>query len=384
MSTINFMQILFKYTRNFFNIPFVYLSMADFKSKRKCSTDENHRRLIQQEGERYKINRLRCEQDVLKRISNPMRPFRSGGLAGGGFNEGEPMITIPVVVHVVYKTKEQNISDEQIFSQMDVLDRDFRKKNIDRNQIPEVWKSIAADTRIEFDLATVDPNGNPGLAITRTHTNKNEFIDNDDVKFDSKGGKNAWDTTRYLNIWVCKLGNDLLGYAQFPNGPPETDGVVISYEAFGTIGTAKAPFALGRTTTHEIGHYLDVFHIWGDENLLEDPCSRTDNVIDTPNQKGPNTGKHTFPSHKEDCPNTGENGTMFCNYMDYVWDESMYMFTLGQYARMRATLGGPRRTLLTSDVLRKPEQDLHLASMIRLPAKVYDGIDAVKPVEQIM
>ena len=152
--------------------------MADFKSKRKCSTDENHRRLIQQEGERYKINRLRCEQDVLKRISNPMRPFRSGGLAGGGFNEGEPMITItssgPRLL--LYKTKEQNISDEQIISQMDVLDRDFRKKNIDRNQIPEVWKSIAADTRIRFQSGLrLNPHGRSWTCYNLEHIpDKNE------------------------------------------------------------------------------------------------------------------------------------------------------------------------------------------------------------------
>ena len=142
---------------------------------------------------------------------------------------------------------------------------------------------------------------------------------------------------KYLNIWVCQLSGGLLGYAQFPGGPPKTDGVVITHTGFGTKGTASKPFHLGRTATHEIGHWLNLRHIWGD---TED-CSGSDLVADTPNAEGPNFGTPSFP--KISC-NNGPNGDMFMNYMDYVDDEAMFMFTSQQSERMRATLDNERNT----------------------------------------
>ncbi|HKG22285.1 MAG TPA: zinc metalloprotease, partial [Blastocatellia bacterium] len=152
-------------------------------------------------------------------------------------------------------------------------------------------------------------------------------------------GKAPWPTDRYLNLWVCNLGGGLLGYAQFPGGPAETDGVVITHRGFGTNGTAQAPFNLGRTATHEVGHFLNLRHIWGD---TED-CSGTDFVADTPNAAGPNFAKPIFP--KVSCRN-GPNGDMFMNYMDYTDDDSMFMFTAQQVARMHATLEGFRNALV--------------------------------------
>jgi hypothetical protein len=160
------------------------------------------------------------------------------------------------------------------------------------------------------------------------------------VKYTSRGGINAWPSERYLNIWVCSLGNGLLGYAQFPGGPAATDGVVILNLAFGTTGTAQAPFNLGRSATHEIGHWLNLRHIWGDT----EHCEGTDFVVDTPNAQSPNYGKPHFPHVS--C-NNGPNGDMFMNYMDYVDDDTMVMFTAGQVARMTATLEGPRNNLGT-------------------------------------
>ena len=127
----------------------------------------------------------------------------------------------------------------------------------------------------------------------------------------------------------------LLGYAQFPGGQPETDGVVINYKAFGTTGTAQAPFNLGRTATHEVGHWLNLRHIWGDTS----DCSGTDFVDDTPKAQRQNYGTPTFPHIS--C-NNAPNGDMFVNYMDYVDDEAMFMFTTGQVERMAATFLGPR------------------------------------------
>ncbi|NJK39929.1 MAG: zinc metalloprotease, partial [Oscillatoriales cyanobacterium SM2_3_0] len=222
--------------------------------------------------------------------------------------------TIPVVVHVVYHSAspEQNISEAQIQSQIEVLNRDFRAKNPDITGVPEAFKSLVTDARIEFTLATTDPQGKPTNGITRTATTATAFMDDDAVKYSLRGGINAWPGDLYLNIWVCQLGAGLLGYAQFPGGSTETDGVVITYTAFGTMGTAAAPFNLGRTATHEIGHWLNLRHIWGDDG---DGCHGSDFVDDTPNQAGSNSGRPTFP--RITC-NNGPNGDMFMNYMDYT------------------------------------------------------------------
>jgi hypothetical protein len=232
---------------------------------------------------------------------------------------------IKVVVHVVYKDTSQNISDAQINSQIKVLNLDFRAKNSDKKKTPAVWSGLVADSQVEFTL----------YKITRTQTTRSSFGTDDGVKRASSGGVPPLNPSRYLNMWVCPLGGGLLGYAQFPGGPKSTDGVVINYLAFGTMGTAQAPFNKGRTATHEIGHYLNLRHIWGD---TED-CTGSDLVADTPNCAGPNFEKPTFP--KVSC-NNGPSGDMFMNYMDYVDDPAMFMFTPQQVARMRTTLDGPR------------------------------------------
>lgn len=260
-------------------------------------------------------------------------------------NQRTGVITIPVVVHVVYNTTAQNISDAQIQSQIDVLNRDFRKLNPDVSNVPSVWAGLATDAQIEFCLAKRDPNGNPTTGITRTQTTKTSFSDAGDyIKYNSTGGKDAWDRNQYLNLWVGNLSGGLLGYAQFPGGPAATDGVVCTYTGFGTMGTAAAPFNLGRTATHEIGHWLNLYHIWGDDGT---GCTGSDQCADTPNQGSSNGGCPSFP--KISCSNT-PNGDMWMNYMDYTDDRCMYMFTNGQKARMDAVLdaGGARASLATS------------------------------------
>jgi hypothetical protein len=258
------------------------------------------------------------------------------------------VITIPVVVHVVYNTQVQNISDEQINSQISILNEDYRMRNSDIGSVPEPFRTFCADSFIEFKLACRDPSGKSTNGITRTRTDVNSFDTNDTIKYSSKGGADAWPSDKYLNIWVCKLGGGVLGYAQFPGGPNDTDGVVITYTAFGNMGTAASPFNLGRTATHEVGHWLNLYHIWGDDTWLPKPCSGSDNVEDTPNQEGENYGRPTFPHIS--CSNS-PNGDMFVNYMDYTDDGSMYMFTKGQVSRIEATLNGPRLSLTHSDAL---------------------------------
>jgi len=240
------------------------------------------------------------------------------------------LATIKVIVHVVYRVPAENISLAQITSQFKVLNRDYAATNADRAGVPAPWKGLVTDSRIRFKLAKV----------TRTATAKTSFTWDDGVKKASTGGIPPEQPDKYLNLWVCALGGGLLGYAQFPGGPATTDGVVISYRAFGTTGAAQAPFNKGRTATHEIGHYLNLRHIWGD---TED-CSGSDNVSDTPNCAGPNYGAPSFPTIS--C-NNGPNGDMFMNYMDYVDDAAMFMFTAQQVLRMRAAIEGLRESLVT-------------------------------------
>jgi len=187
----------------------------------------------------------------------------------------------------------------------------------------------------------VAPSGNPTRGITYHKTDRASFGTGDSVKNLGSGGAEAWDTRRYLNIWVAPLSGGLLGYAQFPGGPEATDGVVISYTAFGLRGTTLAPFHRGRTATHEIGHYLNLYHLWGD---IQD-CGGTDHCCDTPPQRFPNYGKPTFP--KISCDN-GPHGDMFMNYMDYSDDEVLALFTEAQAARIVATMTGPRSSLAPS------------------------------------
>src|SRR5215210_1666168 len=156
----------------------------------------------------------------------------------------------------------------------------------------------------------------------------------DSAKSAETGGVDPWDPDRFANAWVCNLAGGLLGYAQFPGGPPEIDGVVILNTAFGATGTAARPYNGGQTATHEFGHYLNLYHIWHPDNT----CSDGDEVADTPNQAGPNFTAPAFPHVT--CDN-GPNGDMFMNYMDYVEDADMFMFTPQQAARMLATLQGP-------------------------------------------
>jgi hypothetical protein len=267
-------------------------------------------------------------------------------------DQGQDVVyNIPVVVHVVYNTPTQNISDAQIQSQITVLNNDFRRLNADASNTPAAFAGVAADCEINFCLAVQDPSGAATTGITRTSTATTSFTDDDLVKFNSSGGKDAWDRTKYLNLWVCPTSGGLLGYAQFPGGPASTDGVVINYTAFGTTGTATAPFNKGRTATHEVGHWLNLFHIWGDDDddsgtcESGSECSGSDAVTDTPNQCERQYGCPTFPK-TDGC--TAGNGVMFMNYMDYTNDACMNMFTAGQKARMVSIMTGSRASLATS------------------------------------
>src|SRR5262249_15739060 len=237
-------------------------------SRRMCGSMEAHMRLLESDPDmRKRRAKIHAETSRMLQAGRASRPRKKAPL------------TIPVVVHVVYRTAAENISDAQIVSQIDALNRDYSASNVDKVNTPGVWAGLIQDTQIRFALATKDPKGKPTNGITRTKTKATSFSTHDKMKHASMGGADAWPSAKYLNLWVCTLGGGLLGYAQFPGGTPATDGVVILNTAFGTMGTAKAPFSLGRTATHEVGHWLNLNHIWGDTS----DCSGTDHVADTPN-----------------------------------------------------------------------------------------------------
>jgi hypothetical protein len=233
---------------------------------------------------------------------------------------------IPVVVNVVYKTAAQNISDAQIASQITALNKDYNATNADLSKVPTNFQSVkAGNTNIRFVLSKV----------VRKATTKGNWSTNDAVK--KSTGILPTTPTTSLNIWVCNLSGGVLGYAQFPGGASATDGVVIDDNAFGTTGTVSAPFNKGRTATHEIGHWLNLRHIWGDAN-----CGN-DQVSDTPLH---NTANYGCPAagHKSTC--NGKPVEMTMNYMDYSDDACMYMFSAGQKTRMLASFatGGGRNS----------------------------------------
>ena len=269
---------------------------------------------------------------------------------------GGPIITIPVVVHVVYITAAENISDQQIYSQIAVLNADYQRMNADTSNTPTIFDSIAANVGIEFCLASVDPNGNPTNGITRHSSTGGDFGAffnpfTEDVKTAASGGADPWPTDQYLNIWVCNLFPGLLGYAQFPGDAPATDGVAITYTAFGTIGTVTAPSTLGRTATHETGHWFGLYHIWGDDS---DCTTGSDSIADTPNASGASSSDcdvlRNSCSNEDPYWGSVDPNDMVQNYMDYSHDSCMNMFTNGQKARMMSFLFGDsaRFALFTS------------------------------------
>ncbi len=254
----------------------------------------------------------------------------------------DEIINITVVIHVLYNTDEQNISDEQIQSQLDALNLDYTKKNYNIENTPAVFAKVAGDARINFTLAITDPLGNITTGVIRKHTVVEHWEADDNMKFSAANGDDAWNAKNYLNIWVCNLFGRSLGYASLPGTDPAKDGIVIQSTAFGTVGTVKPPFNKGRTLTHEAGHWLGLMHIWGDDNCGDD------NIGDTPPQQSFNNGCPAFPQLSP-CSLNG-NGDMFMNFMDFTNDDCMSMFTIGQKNKMRSLFakGGARNTLLTS------------------------------------
>jgi hypothetical protein len=274
--------------------------------------------------------------------TNTLKEIRNQSNAVSRDTLRDEVISIPVVFHVLYNNAIQNISDAQILSQLQILNDDFRRANADAVNTPAVFQRFAADTKIKFCIAKSDELGRPTNGIIRKSTHRTVFSIDDAMKFNATGGDNAWDCTRYLNIWVCNLGASNLGYATQPGDPIDVDGVVIQYNALGKIGNLQPNFNKGRTATHEVAHWLGLKHLWGDNDCGDD------HIFDTPQQSTYNNGCPNFP-HMSSCSPNG-NGDMFMNFMDYSNDACMNLFTNGQRNAMRSlfALNGPRNSFLNS------------------------------------
>lgn len=299
-------------------------------------------------------------------------------MARNNENRAGEVYRIPVVVHIVYNTPEENISNDMVYSQINRLNKDYRRQNEDADETRDEFLPVAADAEIEFYLAGVDPDGNPTGGITRTQTTREDFSPDifgggslDEVKQPSLGGVAAWDTDNYLNIWVCDLvgGNPLFALFGFayppasaPNWPagssapePEYEGVVVHYEVFGDgnpLATGQLSVSdKGRTAVHEVGHFLGLRHIWGDASPFggEDGCTLDDGIDDTPNAADNaaqvcNFNKNTCTTTPTDLPD------MIENYMDYARDECMNLFTEGQVGIMRSMLETAREDLVDGSI----------------------------------
>ena len=322
----------------------VLLSGIGFSQKKRCGTDELNFNRLQQNPS---LIQLRQQQELeLQKATISSSKKRIN-------------LTIPVVVHVIYNTDVENISDEQVLSQIEALNRDFNNLNADSLNSDHAFYPLVGNIGIKFELASKDPSGKTTSGITRTKTTKQNWVEddlnNDNMKFTSTGGIENWDPKRYLNIYTVRFADavQLLGYAYFPEdlaSYPETDGVVIDFRCFGTKGTSGSegftPYNLGRTVTHEVGHWLGLFHIWGDKVFETDKVCGDDNVADTPPAEGDNSGNPVFPFRPNNKCGSDKNGEMFMNYMDYVHDKSMVMFSKGQVTRMTSAINTFRSELL--------------------------------------
>jgi PBP1b-binding outer membrane lipoprotein LpoB len=313
-----------------------------FGCSKSVSNKENVEEEVEQsmaEGRRcysYEVLQAKLKEDPsLQKRMDEIEAFTarfSSQHVNGKLESDGVTMTIPVYVNVLYNTAAQNISDAQIQSQIDVLNEDYDGANADVNSTNTYQSVKAGTTNIKFVLA----------GIVRKSTAVTSWSTNDAMKKSSQGGIDPTNPTTSLNMWSCNISNGILGYAQFPGGSSATDGVVILYSAFGSrakhpAGTYVNTYDLGRTATHEVGHWLNLRHIWGDRRCGDDL------VGDTPGHDGANYGCPALSTSK--C--SGRPIEMTMNYMDYTDDRCMYMFTAGQETRMRATFaaGGPRAGL---------------------------------------
>ncbi|MBX2929707.1 MAG: fibronectin type III domain-containing protein [Saprospiraceae bacterium] len=302
---------------------------------RNCGTMEALEQQLQQDP---------SMRDRMEAIERHTERYQSGDNV-----QFRAVITIPVVFHIVHNGQAvgtgENVSDAIVLAQLDQMNQDFRKLNSDAGLVPSIFQGVHADTEIQFCLAQRTPSGTATNGINRVNGGQTSWTVNQINS--SLKPSTIWDRNQYLNVWSVRFGGGdagLLGYAQFPGGTASTDGVVVLFSSMGSVANpypGGGNYARGRTLTHEVGHWLNLRHIWGDAT-----CGN-DFVADTPVHNTSNGGCPTYP-HYSTC--SGSPIEMTMNYMDYTYDACMYMFTAGQSTRMNAVLasGGARASLTSS------------------------------------
>ena len=329
----------------------------------RCGTVHFNLQQYQQKGYSAEQIQSRFESWMLAK----KQEIRQRSLGSQSTDQTESVLSVPVVVHIMHRGEsvgdDSNIPFSQVEDQIRILNEDFRRLNPDRDQTLPIFQDVAADVRIEFVLARQSPDGFATNGVTRTEGSDERYGINDG---NTLSNLSQWPPQDYFNIWVAPLNNGLLGYAQFPvsdlpgleraNTNPATDGIVIDYRFFGSTNNATG-ISRGRTTTHEVGHYFGLRHIWGDGD-----CSVDDFVSDTPTQESDSQG---CPANPFSCGSPD----MFQNYMDYTTDACMNLFTMEQKERMRIVLeNSPRRaSLLNSPGLTEPmmiENDANISRII--------------------
>ena len=296
--------------------------MASNIDAKTCFSMVNLNRLLNENPSLYK-KMYEIELNTRIQTNGKGKPPSGGG--GGGTDPAPPYtnaVSIPVIVNII-ETFSGRVTTQQINSQISVLNQDYNNNNSHTSGIPGEFADKVANCAISFTLA----------GVNRVVNSRTSWGTNDAMKDANQGGINVTDPSTYLNLWVCEIGGGILGYAQFPGGPAATDGVVIGSDYF---GQTSGVYGQGRTATHEVGHWLNLRHIWGDGR-----CRQDDFVADTPSSDAPNYGCPTYPT--VNC----QSADMTMNYMDYVYDDCMYMFSKGQNSRMRALFvtGGARASL---------------------------------------
>ena len=353
------------------------------QTQKKCATMEIHYQKMQEDPV-YRYNM----QELERLLQNPTTKSKQPPWT---------LVDIPVVFHIVHTGTAvgvgPNISDALVMAQFDQLYDDFRRLNSDTNNTPVGFINDAADTEIGFCLAAEDPNGNATTGINRVNLNTLSGVDINDCWSPSYISGNVvtplnWNRDNYLNIYCVPriddeytgpcYGNSLLGFAQFPGGAAATDAVVNTYFSFGSISTPNpitTPYNLGRTVTHEVGHWFGLNHIWGDDCGGGSTCSGTDYVTDTPNQRCATYG---CPNgiQTDNCTNTSP-GIMYMNYMDYSNDACLNLFTNGQAGRMQSMINSLRPSLLNSTACGAACPTNLNVNMNLIPSGVYEASNSV-------